>query len=41
MGIEITPGFEVFVAKARQGIADEKEWTYIRKDGSRFPLLLS
>lgn len=41
MGIEITPGFEVFVAKARQGIADEKEWTYIRKDGSRFPVLLS
>ncbi len=41
MGKEITPGFEVFVAKARQGIADENEWTYIRKDGSRFPVLLS
>jgi len=37
----IAPGFEVFVAKAREDIADENEWTYIRKDGSRFPVLLS
>ena len=41
LGHEITPGFEVFVAKARSGQADENEWTYIRKDGSRFPVLLS
>ena len=41
LGTRIEPGFEVFVAKARQGIADETEWTYIRKDGSRFPVLLS
>ncbi len=41
LGTQIEPGFEVFVAKARQGIADEAEWTYIRKDGSRFPVLLS
>jgi PAS domain S-box-containing protein len=41
LGTQIEPGFEVFVAKARQGIADETEWTYIRKDGSRFPVLLS
>jgi PAS domain S-box-containing protein len=41
LGTRIEPGFEVFVAKARQGIADENEWTYIRKDGSRFPVLLS
>jgi PAS domain S-box-containing protein len=41
LGTQIEPGFEVFVAKARQGIADENEWTYIRKDGSRFPVLLS
>lgn len=38
---DIKPGFEVFVAKARQGLADENEWTYVRKDGSRFPVLLS
>ena len=41
LGTTIEPGFEVFVAKARQGIADENEWSYIRKDGSRFPVLLS
>lgn len=38
----IEPGFEVFVTKARQsGRADTKEWTYVRKDGSHFPVLLS
>lgn len=41
LGKPINPGFEVFVAKSRLGIADESEWTYIRKDGSRFPVLLS
>ncbi len=41
LGHNIEPGFEVFVAKARLGIPDENEWTYIRKDGSRFPVLLS
>ncbi len=40
-GVKIEPGFEVFVALARRGIADENEWTYIRKDGSHFPVLLS
>lgn len=41
LGITIEPGFEVFVAKARRGETDEREWTYIRKDGYRFPVLLS
>ncbi|MEB3830690.1 PAS domain S-box protein [Phormidium sp. CCY1219] len=41
LGVEIEPGFEVFVAKARRGQLDEHEWSYIRKDGSRFPVLLS
>jgi PAS domain S-box-containing protein len=41
LGVKIEPGFEVFVARARRGIADENEWTYIRKDGSHFPVLLS
>lgn len=41
LGIQIEPGFEVFVAKTRLGKLDEREWTYIRKDGSRFPVLLS
>lgn len=37
----IEPGFEVFVAKARRSQVEELEWTYIRKDGSCFPILLS
>lgn len=37
----IQPGFETFVAKACRGEIDEREWTYIRHDGSRFPVLLS
>ena len=41
LGIDLEPGFETFVAKARRGGADEREWTYIRKDGSRFPVHLS
>jgi|GEM_PF-322044 len=41
LGRTIEPGFEVFAAKAREHTADEREWTYIRKDGSRFPVLLS
>lgn len=41
LGIWIEPGFEAFVAKARRGEPDEREWSYIRKDGSRFPVLLS
>ncbi|MEO5377190.1 MAG: EAL domain-containing protein [Magnetococcus sp. DMHC-6] len=40
-GRTIQPGFEVFVAMARTGMADENEWTYIRKDGFRFPVALS
>ena len=41
LGIEIEPGFEVFVARARLHLPNEYEWTYFRKDGSRFPVLLS
>jgi PAS domain S-box-containing protein len=41
LGVPVAPGFEVFIAKARCGLADENEWTYIRKDSSRFPVLLS
>lgn len=41
LGQTITPDFEVFIAKAQVGIADEQQWTYIRKDGSRFPVLLT
>lgn len=41
LGYKIEPGFEVFVAKARAGMHDEHEWTYIRKGGSRFPARVS
>lgn len=41
LGREITPGFETFVAKAMIYGHDENEWTYIRKDGSSYPVLLS
>lgn len=41
LGMRIDPGFDVFVAKARLGKSEEKEWSYIRKDGSRFPVRLS
>ncbi|MFQ4146436.1 PAS domain S-box protein [Chlorogloeopsis sp. ULAP02] len=41
LGFTIEEGFEVFVAHAILGQVDEREWTYIRKDGSRFPVLLS
>lgn len=37
----VEPGFEVFVAKARVGIADENDWSYIRKDNSRFLVRLT
>lgn len=37
----ITPGFEVFVAKSRRKLPNEHEWTYVRKDGSRVPVLLT
>ena len=38
---EITPGFEALVFKASRGIEDIYELTYIRKDGSRFPAIVS
>ncbi|MBE9187618.1 PAS domain S-box protein [Microcoleus sp. LEGE 07076] len=41
LGVKIQPGMEVFFTLPRRGIADENEWTYIRKDGSRFPVQLS
>jgi PAS domain S-box-containing protein len=37
----ITPGFEALAFKASRGIEDVYELTYIRKDGSRFPAIVS
>jgi PAS domain S-box-containing protein len=34
-------GFETFADLPRRGIPDEREWIYIRKDGTRLPVFLS
>jgi PAS domain S-box-containing protein len=41
LGTPIAPGFEALVFKASRGIEDNYELTYIRKDGSRFPAVVS
>ena len=40
-GTTIRPGFEALVYKAARGIADIYELTKVRKDGSRFPAVVS
>jgi PAS domain S-box-containing protein len=37
----INPGFEVLVSAARQGQTETREWTYIRRDGSRLTVSLT
>jgi PAS domain S-box-containing protein len=41
LGTAIAPGFEALVFKASRGIEDIYELTYFRKDGSRFPAVVS
>ena len=41
LSTSIAPGFEALVFKASRGIEDIYELTYIRKDGSRFPAVVS
>ncbi|RCJ38928.1 hypothetical protein A6769_07765 [Nostoc punctiforme NIES-2108] len=41
LGREIAPGREFFTIVTQDGSTYENEWTYIRKDGSRFPVFLS
>jgi signal transduction histidine kinase len=41
LGTPITPGFDALVFKASRGIEDIYELTYFRKDGSRFPAVVS
>jgi len=41
LGTRIAPGFEALVFKASRGIEDIYELTYIRKDDSRFPAIVS
>lgn len=41
MQTPIQPGFDCFVAKARRDGVEEREWTYIARDGRRFRVQLS
>ncbi len=41
LGETISPGFEALIYKASRGIEDIYELTYVRKDGSRFPAMVS
>ncbi len=41
LGREVIPGFRVFVEKADLEIPEQLEWTYVRKDKTTFPVLLS
>ncbi len=40
-GIEAESGFETYVAKAKKGIIDEREWSFVRQDETVFPVRLS
>jgi len=40
LGELVAPGFEVFTARARRNLTEEREWTYLRKDGSERRVLL-
>ena len=41
LGRTVEAGFEVLAAKAGLGMPDEREWTYIRKDGGRIAVRLT
>ena len=41
LGVALKPGFESLNAKTRRGLPNEGEWTFVRKDGSRFHAHLS
>jgi len=41
LNTDISVGFEVFTAKAKLGQVYEREWTYVRKNGSKFPVMLT
>ncbi|MCI0388271.1 MAG: PAS domain S-box protein [Acidobacteria bacterium] len=41
LGEEVQPGFELLVAKARRNLPNDYDWTFIRKDGTHFPAMLS
>ncbi|MFZ5510451.1 MAG: PAS domain S-box protein [Pseudomonadota bacterium] len=40
-GALLAQGGEVLLMRARAGATDESEWTYVRRDGSRLPVLVT
>ncbi len=40
-GGEVAAGIATLLACAQRGVVEEREWTYVRKNGGRFPVLLS
>ncbi|AEG00808.1 PAS domain S-box protein [Methylomonas methanica] len=40
LNIVLEPGFDVFVVRAKYNLPNEFEWTYVRKDGTKFPVSL-
>ena len=40
LGVDLKPGFDVFVVKSLLDIPNEHEWTYVRKDGSHVSVML-
>lgn len=41
LGYDVEDGFGAFIALARQDVIDEREWTYVRKDGVHLTVLLA
>ncbi|MBW4637596.1 MAG: PAS domain S-box protein [Gloeocapsa sp. UFS-A4-WI-NPMV-4B04] len=41
IGVAINPDFEAFIVRAQRGQSEEREWSYVRKDGSRLSVLVS
>jgi PAS domain S-box-containing protein len=41
LGTPVFSGFDTFVVRSRLKGLDDNEWTYVRKDGSRFPVQIS
>lgn len=41
LSLPVPSGFDILIIRVLEGAVDEREWTYIRKDNSNFPVLLS
>ncbi|MBI3131857.1 MAG: PAS domain S-box protein [Acidobacteria bacterium] len=41
LGREFPPNFDVFVHQARMGGTEQRQWTFITRDGYRIPMLLT